>query len=597
MTAWPLFLRPMYGESMTGALMRMAARHGSSNVQRIASWIGINWSRSTKTKDVFCIADACNLDSKDLLRFTPIRIDKKKVQIGDNHFFGGHHIRNRRRVCPDCLADDVDHADQLGIPSDYICHLRAYWEIKQIWYCHRHHRELIDSCPCCGIDLIYKYGRPRWCQNGCDLAQRRDGITVDAPFDNYLAARLGFGALKKEPTLDGIDFYDLSAFANRLGRWKLQLPAAKRGGSKTVFKEMLEHREEGYRLLANFPKSLEPIFDQTLKISRSKGKRGLFGCYDHFYNSWFGPSSDNVMQPIEKALRDHALKNLVIVKSEAVLGSETSGSGYVSISDLVKQTGINRRACSSELKRAGILQKGARLGAQCRVSEKKAIKALEKRFGLSFDFGLNKAVSRKILGISQTGLLQLTEVNLLKVNNNRITKKSLFTFICELSKLCSPGEAPCNALPVKRIAAINRVREASVYRAILRSKSNCWYDPECVQTNSQLFVIPTEKLCKAIPKRRLSRLEVARILGVRRIVVARLLEAGELQSCGGRLIWQDSVARFNEQYISACNAGRKLGLSCSELENLTKRNKIKPKFPKPKFHQNIYHRSVSDQLK
>ncbi len=156
----PLRNMPVPGESLTGFMIRLAERNGVDKPQLLASSIGNPFTTPQAMAfspfDLEPMSEAIGVETTALLhmtywpigrgpkvRFLSATVDHRLVSL------------KRRKVCPECLAEEPYH--------------RAVWDLRLVSACPRHEVRLIDCCQECGRHFGWQTSSIVRCACGADI--------------------------------------------------------------------------------------------------------------------------------------------------------------------------------------------------------------------------------------------------------------------------------------------------------------------------------------------------------------------------------------------------------------------------------------------
>lgn len=213
----PLTVREASGEPAISLLRRLAVRRGSptlncflAGVPHCPSWIAKS------------VTSGCDLDVVARMSGLPLALLEASTLVKklDGYFVGCVQIerrgwiipkRSNGRVCPLCLAEDLDA--RCG-PSECRPFRRFWWDLDEVDGCPDHGVQLLAFCPGCGRSLHQINMRPDRCSCGCMLVSVLPTSRLDG-FDRCLVGMLRGAA--PPPWAAGMTIRSIAGLALRVG--------------------------------------------------------------------------------------------------------------------------------------------------------------------------------------------------------------------------------------------------------------------------------------------------------------------------------------------------------------------------------------------
>jgi hypothetical protein len=189
----PLRIRYRPNEPAYAILNRLALRHGAQSASEFCSSRRLNpqlLPRLTFGHGITELAELTGFDGSQIERFTP-RLERRAQWLIRNEFLGTNHsgMFTRGRVCPVCVADDLDSLDG---PYELRPYRRFFWDIAIVSICTKHSIPLVDACDACGRPLRASCLLDFHCACGASLATHKGRVFATEEFegDRYAIARL-----------------------------------------------------------------------------------------------------------------------------------------------------------------------------------------------------------------------------------------------------------------------------------------------------------------------------------------------------------------------------------------------------------------------
>lgn len=160
----PLRTAPFPEESLVGYMIRLAERNGVDKPQLLARSIGSPFTTPQAMAfgpfDLEPMSEAIGIEAKALLHMAYWPIDRgRKVRFLGTSVEPWMVSLKRRKVCPECLADERFH--------------RAVWDLRLVSACPRHEVCLIDCCQECGRYFGWLNPNIVQCSCGADIRRIR----------------------------------------------------------------------------------------------------------------------------------------------------------------------------------------------------------------------------------------------------------------------------------------------------------------------------------------------------------------------------------------------------------------------------------------
>jgi hypothetical protein len=204
---------PINGESIVGFSTRLSHTNLEEDPRWFFQKFGIRYPTFSLTTDEISKLSQLSMISTDTIaQMMSVETDDL-VKVGAVDLYTSQLVKNRVRICPECVRDGNFH--------------RLLWTIWPYAVCHDHRRFLIERCPDCQEDVGWTKGSYEHCECGCNLVaaqpERATADQVDAARRIYLgvtghAAEAVRGLM---PDVRAAAFRDIIQAALLVGRYQI----------------------------------------------------------------------------------------------------------------------------------------------------------------------------------------------------------------------------------------------------------------------------------------------------------------------------------------------------------------------------------------
>jgi hypothetical protein len=259
------------------------------------------------------IAALAGADFADIEKATfRVLVSEERVRINDEVLHREDWSYGNLRICPHCLRDDMDRKDSR---SDFLPHIRSWWNLTHISVCPIHSIELSDH----HLDSL-KVDRFCWdirlaarCQRGANKA------VDDTRVESYILGRLGFMPRLPSAILDGLPLWNALRALERIG---VAILVGVRHWSP--FSNDRDRRKAlcaGYTVLSGGDRVFSAFLDTLVASAEvSHGKWGPRVVYGRLYE-WLAYSTrDKAYDPLRALISEHALNNFPLAPDDTLFG-------------------------------------------------------------------------------------------------------------------------------------------------------------------------------------------------------------------------------------------------------------------------------------
>jgi hypothetical protein len=311
---------PLWPDEPAYALAnRLARRNGVNSLASFGGDHGIPFREILHGKRNAEIALLAGADPTSLDRVTfRVAPNEERVRINGEDLHRDDWSYARLRVCPNCLKHDLERQDSR---SDFLPHIRTWWNLARVSACPIHRVELIEGDPerpslktdHLRLDVRFAAG------DQCDFTRVASKTVDDVRAESYVLGRLGFMPPVSSTVLDSLPLWNAIRLIDRVGA---VAAAGVRG--YTSFGGDVDQRDAlsaGYAVFAEGKESFFRFLDGLVASAEVKnGKWGPRVVYGRVYEWLSHDTRHNAYDPIRELVREHALDNLPLGPDDLIFG-------------------------------------------------------------------------------------------------------------------------------------------------------------------------------------------------------------------------------------------------------------------------------------
>lgn len=263
--------------------------------------------------------------------------------------------RSRVRVCPACLAEDLDTRSG---PDRLRPYGRAAWILASVRTCARHGLELTClSAPDerSGVPDFAAAVQANW---ATITAKRiKGGALLPSAFEAYLLARI-WGDAPTVPMLEELPWYAAARACEMIGAVSLHGPRVRR--SRLSEMQWREAGDEGYRIAVAgddaFTDLLTRLRDQVRAIEDGRPRRKVGRLYE-----WLSSEAkDPAYAPIRTRVASHLVATTAVGPGDEIFGKPVTERRLHSVHTLSQETGEHPKRLRKLLLRHGLIGEDSR---------------------------------------------------------------------------------------------------------------------------------------------------------------------------------------------------------------------------------------------
>lgn len=307
-------------EPMWSLLQRLSAQLGTGTVRSLCRDLGLDFYRLKTARGMREFAKLAGYEAERIIAASASLDGDSAVSIGSQRFAVMDFHRERVRLCPHCLRQDIDSGRGA---EEYRAHWRAWWTLTDFLCCPIHGVRLIDRHPESRIPLDRTVSDPRFAAGpGTDLSLAEPESAGDTSFERYVLGRLGFVQPVGSDILDRIDLNYAMRLIFRVGF------AAVHGQDSTPDEAMSDPARSavsasGMSFLVGDASPLAELFDTwVLHADPAKGNWGQRVVYGKLYD-WLNQErkwSHTAYAPMRDFIRRHAIESFPVNPKEEFFG-------------------------------------------------------------------------------------------------------------------------------------------------------------------------------------------------------------------------------------------------------------------------------------
>lgn len=360
-TPLPLTIPLGPGQTAASYASQLAGRNGAANATEFCYDMGLDFG-SVLRGDPVAISRLAELGgvSAEALQAFAFHKQGSRIIFAGQVLLKSNFVRQRIRVCPKCLAEDVGRSPHL--PPDLAIYGRAIWCVRPLYTCLIHDCRLVE---------IARPERGEYAQDFSVIAFRRDldvrqlvdNVIDQRPtaFERYVARRIdGAGEI---PWLDEWPLFAVIRTADMIGLTALQ-------GPKFHVPENDEEKrvvgQAGFEILAAGPPRVRQFFSQTYSFYHRAPEKfcGPKTSFGYFWDWANVDLRDDCYSALRGLFVDFLIDTFPYGPGDKLFGQPVDRRSLHSVTTAAKERGMHPKTLCKMLKEAGILNEDqARLPA------------------------------------------------------------------------------------------------------------------------------------------------------------------------------------------------------------------------------------------
>lgn len=547
----------------------------------------------------------CRASSNALRATATVRTSGRHYAIGEQILTRETLCRAAVRVCPHCLALDIETGRG---PNSTRAFGRLNWLIEPLRTCPEHEVGLVtisDDRRAARLHDFAMQVQPALSELGRwigEAPQRRP-----SPLENYLSNRLSGKKQDEASFLNALPFYAAATTCEVLGA------AAVRGIRVSVASltdaEWQDAGSAGYEIAVIGEKGIRGLLTSLQEqAGPSKGDWGLQSLFGRVHRWLREQIGDSAYDPVQELYRQHVIESLPVGPGDVILGREVAIRRLHSVRTAWRETGAHSKRLRKLLHAAGHIST-----AQLALTDDTILfnaDAARNLLGLiSEQMSLQEA--RKYLNIPHHTERQLFEAGHLRPFmvggidrsfNHAFAKRDLDLFLESLMKDAVEIEPSKEGyLPISAAATRIGCTAVQIVELILSRKTKrVRFRPEVSGFSS--ILVDTDEIRSLLNKTVegvLSLKQVEKKLKTDYKVVQNLVDIGELPVSTvvnpithwkQRVISEEDLDRFSLRFASLHTLARESGVSFRKIEDKFREKGIEPAFDREKVQARFYER-------
>lgn len=308
---------------------------------------------NSEPEAVCALADLAGVSRDRLLgeAFTRMGGQRRQFQHRGQLFLQSSLVRNRVRMCPACMAEDIERLDcRLAARP----HRRSMWLVRGVRTCAKHSLALAEVGKLDGPNAIHDTTRviadgvPR-------LRALMDDAVLRAPssFERYLLLRLDGKAT--DSWLDGLPMYAA-----------LHLPLVAGGvsihGPGVVLDDLDDDdawrcEAAGFEIVDKGAEGIRAFLDELQAPFRdSRSAKGPKVMYGRLYDWLAHECSDKAYDPVRDIIVDHSIDTLALGPEDVLFGRKVAVRRKHSVVSAAKEFGLHPKRMRKMLQRANLTE-------------------------------------------------------------------------------------------------------------------------------------------------------------------------------------------------------------------------------------------------
>lgn len=472
LSALPLTVSTVPGESATSFASRLACRNGVSRLIKFCSDVGIDYFRLVNGDpiEIERLAVLGGVDAAALQEATPNLIEPGWFRLGKERIKFTGFIRTTIRICPKCVAE---------APDDMAIMHRGLWQLSSIRTCAKHGCYLVSlPKPSSSNDSFDHIGLLRNYRPGESQLADQD----DLELERYLMDRVRYGPGKS--WLDRLPFHVAAQTCEMFGVLLTSGPRMKR--AEVTDEEWCAAGTTGVGVLRGGPKALQRKL-KSIQDSHPVGEKLYRSHYRVFFDWLRYRDDDREFDAIRDVVRDFIFKNFPIMEGAIVLGEPCREQHLHSFSTAKQVFGISHRKLGGKLASIG-MAKQQPYGPFYRL-ERYIPAALLSDIVAEVNSLLSTKEAKKMIGVDHELLAQLTSHGLITKRCDYGIKSTVYhpddvkDFLSRLRKLVvCQSESDKEFIDISTAARRHGVMIAPLIEMILKQRIPLYIDDRSAES-------------------------------------------------------------------------------------------------------------------
>ena len=343
------------GETPPDFASRLSTRACRDHMREFCRDFGINPQAviDGRPEAVHALAELAGVDGEALLREAFVRVGQSQTfQYKGQHLLRSSLTRNRIRVCPACMSEDIE---RLNCRLAARPHRRSHWLLRGIRTCAVHEIALVEIEKLDGPHILHDTSRafsnavPRL-QSFLDQAVSQ----VPSKFESYLALRLSGSA--SGSWLDTLPLYAAMQLSFVTGAVALNGPG-------TTLDDLSDHdarqcEAAGFDIVDKGAEGIRAFLDQLQASFRAhRSSSGPKVMYGRLYDWLAHDCRDKAYDPVRDIVVDHALDTLPFGPGDQLFGRKISTRRLHSVHTAALAFDVHPKRLRRALRTSGIAGK------------------------------------------------------------------------------------------------------------------------------------------------------------------------------------------------------------------------------------------------
>lgn len=349
------------GEAPADYAARLSFRNGRDHASEFCSDFGMSLREIADGNrwQIEQLAEIASADFGQLYGEAFIRSGKRYVHKGQD-LTAFTLVRDRVRVCPHCLVDDLR---QDAVRREAQMYRRSKWMVVPIRTCAVHNVELIDIGMGSDVTSCFDASAAMALAMG-QLPQMKDAARTRQPtaFEKYAGNRIeGTGEIDTSTLLNALPLYAAMRVCQVLGAVAVHGPTVK---LESLHDHALwECEAAGFEVANGGESSICRVFEGCWEaVSRSRGEWGTRGIYGRIYEWLAHETDDPAYEPIREILWRHIVGTTPTAPGTEILGRKLDQRRVYSVHSASKAYGLHPKRLRRLLVEAGVISKTATEG-------------------------------------------------------------------------------------------------------------------------------------------------------------------------------------------------------------------------------------------
>lgn len=340
------------GETPPDFASRLSTRSCRDHMREFCRDFGINPQAviDGRPEAVHALADLAKVDAEALLREAFVRVgDGQTFQYKGQHLLRSSLTRNRVRVCPACMSEDIERLDCRLVARP---HRRSHWLVRAIRTCAIHEIAFVEIEKLDGPGIIHDTSRafsnavPR-------LRSYLDEAVSQSPskFESYLASRLSGST--SASWLDTLPLYAAMQLSFVTGAVALNGPSA-------TLDDLSDHdarqcETAGFDIVDKGSEGIRTFLDELQAPFRAhRSSPGPKIMYGRLYDWLAHDCRDKAYDPVRDIVIDHALDTLPLGPGDQLFGRNISTRRLHSVHTAALAFDVHPKRLRRALRTSGI---------------------------------------------------------------------------------------------------------------------------------------------------------------------------------------------------------------------------------------------------